>query len=318
MPSVAELIRQRLADGPLILDGATGTELQRRGVATGLPLWSATALLECPAVVEAIHRDYVAAGADIIVANTFRTNPRTLRRAGRFGQGAALNRLAIDLARRAGIPSPERQRRVEVFHASAADQSPTQARFPLVAASVAPVEDCYRPDLVPDDAELRAEHEQMIAWLQAARPDLLWIETMNTVREARAAAMAAAATGLPFVVSYVTQETGALLSGESLADAVAAVEPLEPLAIGLNCIPPRGLTANLARLRELTARALVAYAHINNPTPTPGCTYSQTCSPDEYAMYARQWQELGAQILGGCCGTMPAHIAALREVLPFR
>ena len=78
----------RLARGPLVLDGATGTELTRRGVDTALPLWSAAALTTAPGMVQKIHRDYVEAGADIVVANTFRTNVRALRRAGRFGEGA--------------------------------------------------------------------------------------------------------------------------------------------------------------------------------------------------------------------------------------
>ncbi len=291
--SAADL-RDRLEHGPLVLDGATGTELERRGVRTSLPLWSAAALIDRPELVGAIHADYAAAGADILVANTFRTNPRTLRHAGRLADGPLLNRTAVDLARQAAGTRPNPP--------------------PLVAASVAPVEDCYRPDLVPDEAVLRGEHAQMMTWLRAAEPDLVWIETMNTVREARAAAAAAAATGLPFVVSFVVQESGDLLSGERLEDAVAAVEPADPLAIGLNCIPPRGLTAVLPRLRRATDRPLAAYAHINNPTPIRGWSFAQTLTPAQYARHAREWLDLDARIVGGCCGTTPDHIRAVREL----
>lgn len=98
MPTSAANLRSRLRRGWLVLDGAMGTELERRGLAAPLPLWSAGALLSAPDAVAAVHRDYLAAGADILVANTFRTNPRTLRSAGRFDDGERLNHLAVDLA----------------------------------------------------------------------------------------------------------------------------------------------------------------------------------------------------------------------------
>jgi S-methylmethionine-dependent homocysteine/selenocysteine methylase len=290
-----EELRRSLQSGPLILDGATGTELERRGAGHPPPLWSAGALLSAPEVVEAIHREYVEAGADIIVANTFRTNPRTLRAAGRWSEGAALNRLAIDLARRA-----------------------TGGRSVLVVASVAPVEDCYRPERVPAESVLQAEHEEMMAWLAAAQPDLIWIETMNTLCEARTAATAARDQGLPLAVSFVVQESGDLLSGERLEDAVAAVEPLGPLAVGVNCIPPRGLTALLPRLRRTTTRPLAAYAHIGNPIPIRGWSFGEDATPAEYAAHARDWLRLGASVVGGCCGTTPAHIRAVRDCVKPR
>jgi len=326
----------------LVLDGAVGTELERRGVPTPRPLWSAAALLTHPQVVEQIHRDYVEAGAEIIVANTFRTNVRTLR-AGVLERGAELNRLALELARKVA----QRHEGTQARRHEGGGQS--SALPVLVAASVAPVEDCYSPQLVPDEAMLDDEHAQMMAWLKAAGPDLVWIETMNTVREARAAARAAANAGLPCCISFVTRENGDLLSGEPLEAAVAAVEPFGPIALGLNCIPPDGMTRNLPRLRSATQSVggahgaetvgdahptrlrsatrkagsahgtlLAAYAHINNPTPIRGWSFSQQVTPEEYAKYARRWIELGASIVGGCCGTTPAHIAAVRATVDMR
>jgi len=288
---IDELI-SRLQRGVVILDGATGTELTRRGATTTLPLWSAAALESHPEVVEEVHRDYVSAGADLVVANTFRTNVRTLRAAGLHARGGELNRVAIELARRATTESD-----LTVW----------------VAASIAPVEDCYRPDLVPDEATLGDQHREMVAWLVDARADLLWIETMNTTREARAAAAAAHEAGLPFALSFVVGEDGALLSGEAFEPAVAAVEAFEPLAIGLNCIPPDGMSMHLPRLRRATQRPLAAYAHIGNPEPIIGWSFSRDMPPAEYASHAIKWVEQGARIVGGCCGTTPAHIRALRE-----
>ncbi len=297
LPFTLDELRSRFAASPLILDGAMGTELERRGVCGPAPLWSGKALLDAPAVVEAIHREYVAAGADILVANTFRTNPRTLRRAGLLADGSRLNQLAVALAR-----------------AGCHGRVGREGAEPVIAASIGPAEDCYSPDLVPSDAELRDEHMQMASWLAAAGPDLVWIETIGTIREARAAAAACAAIGLPCAVSFVMRETGDLLSGEPLADAVAAVEPYNPLAVSLNCIPPRGLSLLVPRLRALTVRPLAAYGHINNPTPLRGWSYSQSVTPDDYAAYAREWFVQGVTVAGGCCGTSVEHIAALRRL----
>lgn len=298
-----ELLSERV----LVLDGALGTELERRGVPAPRPLWSAAALESDSAAIRQIHRDYIVAGADIIVADTFRTNVRTLRDAGMRGRGPALNRYAVGLVRQA--LSVERNRR------QAMGDDPGDV---FVAVSVAPVEDCYSPGRVPEEAVLKQEHAETLRWLKAARPDLVWIETMNTVREARAAAGAAADAGLPFVVSFVLRQDGELLSGERLEDAVAAVEPFNPLALGLNCIPPDGITAHLPHLRQATARPLAAYAHINNPAPTPGWSFSQEATPDQYARQVKRWLDLGVRIVGGCCGTTPAHIRAVRNVVHAR
>jgi S-methylmethionine-dependent homocysteine/selenocysteine methylase len=289
-------LRAELARRPLVLDGATGTELQRRGAPTALPLWSAAALNTDPDLVRAVHRDYVAAGADLLVANTFRTNPRTLRRAGQAENGPTLNRLAVSLARQAAdTAAPD--------------------RTIWVAASVAPVEDCYRPELAPPEVELRAEHATMVEWLRAAGPDLLWIETIGTVREARAAAGAAAEAGMPFVVCFALREDGRLLGGESLEDAVLAVTPLGPLALGLNCMPPAGIAAALPQLRSATRLPLAAYAHIGNPEPTAGWSFSEAVEAREYEAWVRAWRSLGAGIIGGCCGTTPDHIRAVAAAL---
>lgn len=300
MTNLIHELRRRFEGEALLLDGAVGTELTRRGVATPLPLWSAGALETNPEIVEGIHRDYAASGADIIVANTFRTNVRTLRNAGMIERGAELNRCAVELAR------------------SAADAVAPSRRSVLVAASMAPVEDCYHPERVPDDTTLRREHGRMADWLVAAGVDLAWIETMNALREARAASAAAAGAGLPFAVSFVVSESGNLLGGDSLEQAVAAVEPFEPLAIGINCIPPEGATAILPRLRRATPRPVAVYAHLGNPEPILGWSFSSDIGPAAYAEHAEAWLAAGASIIGGCCGTTPAHIAALRDLLDRR
>jgi S-methylmethionine-dependent homocysteine/selenocysteine methylase len=275
----------RFGRPPVILDGALGTELERRGIPTPAPLWSSSALLDAREAVYTVHREYAEAGAEILTANTFRTNPRALAAAGRAADGPALCAIAVDLARRAAA-----------------------GRDIIVAASVAPVEDCYSPQRTPGLAELEVEHDLFAAWLARAAPDLLLIETIGTLREALAAARAAAERELPFIVSFATREDGRLLGGDSLREALLAIAPLAPLAVGLNCIPPRGITQQLPALRKLTRLPLIAYGHIGNARPTPGWSFSEALSPDDYALAAAAWVAAGAAIIGGCCGTTPAHV----------
>lgn len=290
MPIREDELRRWFSAGDLIvLDGALGTELERRGVPTPAPRWSAAALQSHPDVVGEIHRGYVAAGARLLTANTFRVNPVAL--GGAVREGPALAAAAVELARRAAE------------HAAGARC--------LVAASVGPLADCYLPERVPDEATLRRAHAEAAGWLAGAQPDLAWIETINTIREARAVCEAVRSVGLPLAISFVTGEDGALLSGEPLAEAVAAVEPFDPLAIGLNCGPPSGLGVTLRRLRTLTDRPLAVYGHINNLRALPGWSLVEHSSPAAYAIQAESWVAAGATIVGGCCGTTPAHIAAV-------
>jgi S-methylmethionine-dependent homocysteine/selenocysteine methylase len=282
----------RLAEGrPVLLDGATGTELERRGERTGLPLWSARSLVHAPDVVQRIHADYVAAGAEVLTANTFRTQHRALAHGGLGDRAPELTSRAVQLARRA---------------AERADPD----RPVFVVGSAPTLEDCYQPDRVPDDATLAREHAEHAHNLTAAGVDAVLVETMNTVREAVAALRAANEVGAPCLVSFVCWDGARLLSGESLASAVAAVVPLHPLAVLVNCLPPSNVAACWPPLRA-SGLCFGAYANLGAPDDETGFTRSEDCSPDEFAAHAAGWIEAGARIIGGCCGTTPSHIDAV-------
>ena len=288
--------RERLRVGPsILLDAAMGTELQRRGADTRLPLWSARPLVESPDLVSVIHREEVDAGAEVLTANTFRTHGRTLANGSLEKRSRELTALAVSLAREAADSAGR-----EVF----------------VAGSLSPLEDCYRPDLVPEDAALEREHREQAESLTEARVDLILLETHNTVRELVAATRAAKATGLPVIASMVTDGTGRLLSGELVEDAVRALEKIEPDAISVNCVPARRLAFDLSRLVDAAWDVpLGAYGNLGLPEDESGWRFTNELSPDAYAETARRWLALGARLIGGCCGTTPAHTAALRVLL---
>ena len=298
-----ETLRERLArPRPMILDGATGTELERAGLPTGLPLWSTHALLEAPETVRAIHAAQLEAGAELITANTFRTQERTLARAGLDQQDETLTRLAVGLASEA--ISAHRTRAL-----AAPDASGPPSLF--VAGSLPPLEDCYRPDLVPDAPALAHEHGRQAELLADAGVDLILIETMNTQREAAAAAAAAARTGRPFAVSFVADGPNRLLSGEPLLEAAGSVLALGAVAVGLNCVPPSVLVANAATLQRIEGPLLLA-PNLGEPDGTTGFRRREDVTPAAFARLLSSWRdEPRLRIVGGCCGTTPAHIAAL-------
>jgi len=294
-------LRDRLrARRALLLDGAVGSELARRGIATPLPLWSAVALREAPEAVAAIHADHVAAGAEVVTTATFRTTRRALAKVA----GAVPARLAAD-ARELVATAVALARR---------------ARPAFVAGSLAPLEECYDPSLVPDDATCAREHAWLARDLAEAGVDLLLAETMNTVREAVAAARAAKSTGLPVIVSFVCRSDGNLLGGERIADAARALLAEGVDALGINCTPVPTLHVPLAELLATVAGRVpcAAYGNIGHTDAIAGWTTTADCSPADYASAAARWLALGATIVGGCCGTTAEHVAAARQAIEER
>jgi S-methylmethionine-dependent homocysteine/selenocysteine methylase len=285
----------RLRGGaPLLLDGATGTELERRGARCELPLWSARALLEAPELVLRIHADYLAAGAEVLTANTFRTQARTLAGAGLAARDAELTARALDLARSAAAAA---------------------GRPVAVLGSAPPLADCFRPDLAPAGAALAREHARHAENLAGAGADAILVETMNSVREARAALVAARAVGLPAWLACVCWRGPELLSGEPLAQAVALAEAQGAAAVLVNCLPPSNVAACLP---VLAGSSLPFGVYANLGAPLAGGGRNEDCTPEAFADHVAAWLEAGARIVGGCCGTTPAHVAAAAQLLRSR
>ena len=284
-------LSRRLNHGPcLLLDGPTGTELERRGVPTRLPLWSAAALLSHPEQVERIHADYVALGAEILTANTFRTQRRSLAHAGLGDRDVELTGLAVSLARRAA------------------------AGRAWVLGSSPPLEDCYHPERVPEAGALAREHAAHARALVEAGVDGILVETMNTRREAVAALRAAREAGAGALASFVCWDGARLLSGEPLADAAAAAADEGAAAVLVNCLPPSNAEACLEVL-ERQPLPFGSYCNLGEPEDEHGFRRSEALSPQAYAALAGDWLARGARILGGCCGTTPEHLAAVAERL---
>jgi S-methylmethionine-dependent homocysteine/selenocysteine methylase len=310
-PTLAETIAAAAAEKRILFkDGATGTELAARGCDTSLPLWSAPAATRDSDTLLAIHRDYRVAGADILIANTFRTTPRTWVTA----QEPMRMRSAPLPANRWDAATEWASTLLEASVARARQALAFGHTLGWVAGSLAPLEDCYELDWVPDDASLVREHSWIAHALKRAGVDAIWIETMNTLREAEAATAAAAATGLPVLLAATGRDDGLLFSGEPWAALAEIAERHGCAAVGVNCSTPTGTLAAVRALRDVTALPITAAANSGSANNASGWTPGAV-GPAAFAAHAAEWAEAGATIVGGCCGTGPAHIGACVERL---
>jgi homocysteine S-methyltransferase len=282
------LQQRREHNAPVILDGAVGTELQRRGFAVDdHPLWSVHALTDWRGkyLLGQVHADYADAAPDMLTANTVRINPRLLDRHGLLGKGAQLTREAVTIARKASNGC-------------------------FVAGSMSPLESCYTPSLVPEEEVLRSAHRLTAAWMSAAGLHLLMIDTITTIREAEAALSAVLERGIPAAVSFCCGKDGNLLGGERLIDAIQAIDG-RVLAIAVNCVDFDYIRASLRILRDHATGDRGFYANFGALDPKGNWRPLSYLTPEFFASYAEVWRASGLRWIGGCCGSTPDHIRAL-------
>ena len=319
-------IIERLGRGEtLLLDGGTGSELQRRGadVLKGaedrLKAWSATANVDHADVVRQVHSDYLRVGADIITSNNFWTTPSRLdtigeRHAWRTYATAAI-RNAVEA--RDGMGGTAW---VAGGIAAPSMQWPMPADGPVSDVHVLGLE-AYRREW--------ADHARLLAGEGA---DLILAEYVGFIEDCAAAVDACGEAGLPvFLGVRHIQEDGAMQYDESLRDLAAALEGGPVDAVLLMCSSPEGVSAGLPILREAFDGPVGAYPNLGyNPTgplanrpmltnqkPSAGVDILQNADyyPSRMAEFAGRWREMGAQIIGGCCASGPEHIAAMAPVV---
>jgi methionine synthase I (cobalamin-dependent) len=286
-PTLAKL----LAAGPVVTDGAWGTELQARGMPAGTcpDSWNLTH----PDKVEDVARGYVEAGSGIILTNTFGANRFILSRQGMADQAAELNRLGVRISKRAAVD------RAKVF------------------ASMGPSGVMLLMGEVSED-ELQAAFVEQAHAQADAGADGIVIETMSDLAEIKLAIAAARETGLP-VVASMTFDSGAkhdrTMMGVTPEQAALELTAAGADAIGSNCGQGiAGFISICSRLRASTDRPIWIKANAGLPRMAEGkASYDQT--PEEFAAFAPQLVEAGAAFLGGCCGTTPEFIRALKRVM---
>lgn len=303
-------IQKKLARGEtVLLDGGVGSEILRRGV-----YWRGHGIEQHPEVVLQVHADYLAAGADVLKTDTFQLNRRAyldlfhgiehMRRIG-----------AKDLEHKAG----RLVRRAVELALEARKLAGREADGVAIAGVISPLEHSFRPDLTPPLDQCRVEYDELVEEMESAGVDFILMESMNRIAEARVACEVARASGLPVWVSFVVRENARLLSGEAMGEAVKASEPWGADVVAVNCAPPADITTALGELRRYRAGPVGGYAHIGRYDPPswkfgfyPRFSGTDDVPPARYLEAAREWKKIGAQVIGGCCGTTPEHIRALR------
>ena len=268
----------------VLLDGAMGTQLQARGLAPGeLPeTWNLTR----PEDVQAIHEAYLAAGADVVTTNTFGAN------ALKYGEdAAAVVRAGVEIARAAV----------------------RKAGRGLVALDLGPTGRLLQPYGDLDFADAVALYAQAAEAGRAAGADLALVETMSDAYELKAAVLAAKEAGLPVLATVTLDEAGRLLSGADVQVVAALLEGLGVMAMGMNCgLGPREMFRQMAALRAATDLPLLVQPNAGLPREEGGVAHYDV-SPEEFAAAMAEICGAGAWMVGGCCGTTPAHIAAMAE-----
>jgi len=276
---------------PLLTDGATGTNYFKVGLESGEPpeFW----ITDHPERVIGLHQQFVDAGADIILTNTFGCNRHRLKL---HNAQARVHELAAGAAKLAR---------------SVADAA---SRPVVVAGSVGPTGELFEPlGALTHDEAVDAFAEQ-IEGLKEGGADVAWIETMSAPEEMRAAAEAAIRVGMPYVCTMSFDTAGRTMMGlapNTLAAQFADLS-VEPLAIGANC--GVGASDILVSVLEMTGAANPIVCKGNCGIPKfEGTTITYSGTPELMAKYARLAVDAGARIIGGCCGTSPEHLRAMAE-----
>jgi homocysteine S-methyltransferase len=293
-------LHERLAGGEVvIMDGGTGTGLQAMGVPMDGDAWGGVANLTHLEVVQRLHAAYLAAGAQILITNTFATGPGPLAAAGYGDRFAEANRNAAAAATQARSASGDD----DVLVAGSLSRDVANG----LAGTGVPF------DVSDDAAALRDGYRRQAEVLAEAGVDLLVLEMMGSRTHLEPAVAAATETGLPVWVglSIVRAADGQAetIDGE---DALALIEslPAGPIdAVFVMHSDVDVVPASLAAVRGVWSGTIGAYPHVGDWEP-PNWVFREI-APADFARRAREWAAAGATIVGGCCGTGPEHIAAL-------
>ncbi len=282
--------------GVLLADGGMGTGLFARGLETGdsPELWN----VDHPDRVEDVHREFIEAGSDIVLTNSFGGNAFRLKLHDAQNRVAELNRAAAEVARRA---------------ADAVD------RPVLVAGSIGPTGEILMPVGALDPADAEAAFRAQAEALAAGGVDILWIETMSSAEELEAAVRAASGPGLPVCATMSFDTNGRTMMGLTPDAALGLAHRFSPAlaGFGANCgIGPAQLLATLLGFSRLERQGevIIAKGNCGIPEYRDGAIH-YTGTPEIMADYALLARDAGARVIGGCCGTRGEHIAAMRRAL---
>ncbi len=285
------MLRERLGKELLYFDGGMGTLLQERGLQPGeLPeTWN---LLHAEEIRE-IHRKYIEAGSDIVLTNTFGAN------ALKFHDDAYSLEEIVNAA---------------VGHVKAAAEQAGNGRRIYTALDIGPTGKLLKPMGDLDFETAYEAYKEVMIYGEKAGADLIHIETMSDTYELKAAVLAAKEnTSLPVFATTIFDERGKLLTGADVPSVVALLEGLRVDAFGINCgMGPEQMIPILEQITKYSSLPVIVKPNAGLPKQKNGQTYYDV-SPEEFAEVMKKIVEMGAVVIGGCCGTTPDHIKAMAD-----
>jgi len=302
------LAKHLAAQGVIVLDGALATELERRGLALRDPLWSAKVLIEHPRAISDVHRSYFEAGADVATTASYQATIQGFAQRGLSRQRATeLLQLSVRLAcearddfwadveRRAGRVRPLVAASIGSYGAFLADGSE------------------FRGDYSIGEPELVEFHRERMAVLAASEADVLALETVPCLAEARALSrLLREFPGARAWLAFSCRDERHTCHGELLVDCAAELESSAQIAaIGVNCTAPRFVLPLVRELARATRKPIAVYPNSGERFDAATRAWCDAPQRVDFALHARRWYDAGARLIGGCCRTTPDDIRAI-------
>ena len=270
-----------------------GSEFIRRGIKLPYHIWSANVNIEAEEIVYQVHKEYVTAGSKYLTTNTFRSTKRSYIKTGHNVEDATLlakNSLinAANIAKRAGNDCK-------------------------ILGSVAPLEDCYKPDEFPGKDVAFKEFSEIGEWFSQTIIDIFLLETMNSIIEAETCISAIKKHNITIWVSFILKDSKTLLSGDSLIDAIDMLNKHNIQCMLINCTPLHITMEILDIISDNWNRRWGIYPNLGIGDPSPTGDIKTIHSNDNFIRLIYKAIEKGATLIGGCCGSTPTHISFLNS-----
>ena len=282
---------------PLIMDGAMGTELMRRGIELPLPLWSSMSNIDQFDQVMNIHKDYIEAGSDILTTNTFRTTPRTFIKAG-YSQNESeiiserCCNMAIEAAKHA-----------------------VKKENTLIAGSVAPLEDCYEPLHFPGKEIAKKEFQLIIDRIIRKGVDILLFETMGNYEEIESVLQVSNHVDIQRWLSIVLKNKNSILDGTELQKVVELANKNKIDMVLINCTPVNIILEALDIFLGYRKGKWGVYPNAGENMPTKDGEFVSKLDDESFCKAIQDYITLGASVVGSCCGSTPNTVRKISNMI---
>ena len=282
---------------PLIMDGAMGTELMRRGIELPLPLWSSMSNIDQYDLVMNIHKDYIEAGSDILTTNTFRTTPRTFIKAGYSKNESKLIseqccNMAIEAAKHA-----------------------VKKENTLIAGSVAPLEDCYEPSHFPGKEIAKKEFQLIIDRILKNNVDILLFETMGNYEEIETVLQLSNDIDIQRWLSIVLKNKNSILDGTELQKVVELASKNKINMVLINCTPVNLISEALDIFLGCWKGKWGVYPNAGENMPKEDGEFVSKLDDESFCKEIHGYITLGASVVGSCCGSTPKTVRKISNMI---